>query len=142
MNTPMPALAKWSVFLSGLLFGLGLIVSGMVNPAKVIGFLDVAGNWDPSLILVMGGALAVTTPAFYFVLKRERPIFASSFFMPKRTGIDGKLITGATLFGIGWGTAGLCPGPALTAITSLNSSIVIFVAAMIAGMVLYRVVAE
>lgn len=142
MTDSKPTLAKCAVFLSGLLFGLGLIVSGMVNPAKVIGFLDVTDNWDPSLILVMAAALAVTTPAFHFILKTEHPLFSKAFFLPSRTDIDGKLITGAALFGIGWGTAGLCPGPALTAITSLNSSIVIFVVAMIAGMVLYRVVAE
>lgn len=142
MTDSRSSLAKWSVFLSGLLFGLGLIISGMINPAKVIGFLDITGNWDPSLLLVMGAGLAVTTPAFHFILKTGQPLFSTAFFLPVRTDIDGKLIAGAALFGIGWGMAGLCPGPALTAITSLNSSIVIFVVAMIAGMVLYRVVAE
>jgi uncharacterized protein len=142
MSILKPTLAKCTVFLSGLLFGLGLIVSGMINPAKVIGFLDVTDNWDPSLLLVMVGALAVTTPAFQFILKREHPLFDIKFYLPSRTDIDGKLVGGAALFGIGWGMAGFCPGPALTAITTLNSSVLIFVAAMIVGMVLHRVVVE
>ncbi len=128
--------------LSGLLFGLGLIISGMVNPGKVIGFLDLAGNWDPSLALVMIGGLAVTTPAFRFVLKREQPLFESKFFLPGKLDIDRKLLGGAALFGIGWGLAGLCPGPALTGVASLNPSILLFVAAMIGGMVLHYLTLE
>lgn len=142
MSDSNSVLASCTVFLSGLLFGLGLIVSGMVNPAKVIGFLDLAGNWDPSLALVMAAALAVTTPAFHIILKSEKPLFSTAFLLPERTDVDAKLIGGATLFGMGWGIAGFCPGPALTAITSLNSSVIIFVVAMIAGMVLHRVIVE
>ena len=126
------------IFLSGLLFGLGLTISGMINPKKVIGFLDLAGDWDPSLALVMATALAVTIPGFRLILKRERPLFQSKFFLPSKTDIDLRLISGAALFGIGWGLAGLCPGPALAGATSLNSSVVTFVAAMLAGMLLHH----
>lgn len=130
------------VFLSGLLFGLGLTISGMINPAKVIGFLDVAGNWDPSLALVMASGLAVTVPSFHFILKQERPLFESKFFLPGKADIDPRLISGAVLFGIGWGLAGLCPGPALAGITSLDSSVLSFVVAMLAGMLLHYFLLE
>jgi len=130
------------VFLSGLLFGLGLTISGMINPAKVIGFLDVAGNWDPSLALVMASGLAVTVPAFHFILKQQRPLFEAKFFLPGKADIDPQLIGGAVLFGVGWGLAGLCPGPALAGITSLDSSVLSFVAAMFAGMLLHYFLLE
>jgi uncharacterized protein len=130
------------VFLSGLLFGLGLTVSGMINPAKVIGFLDLAGAWDPSLALVMAAGLAVTVPSFHFILKQKRPLFEAKFFLPGKSDIDIKLILGAVLFGIGWGLAGLCPGPAMVGITSLDSSVLSFVAAMLAGMVLHYFLLE
>ncbi len=130
------------VFLSGLLFGLGLTISGMINPAKVIGFLDVAGNWDPSLALVMASGLAVTVPGFHFILKQERPLFETKFFLPGKADVDPRLISGAALFGIGWGLAGLCPGPALAGITSLDSSVLSFVAAMLAGMLLHYFLLE
>lgn len=130
------------VFLSGLLFGLGLTISGMINPTKVIGFLDVAGTWDPSLALVMAAGLAVTVPSFHLVLKRARPLFEAKFFLPGKSDIDKKLVLGAALFGIGWGLAGLCPGPALAAITSLDSSVLSFVAAMMAGMLLHYFLLE
>ena len=92
--------------LSGLLFGLGLIISGMVNPGKVIGFLDLAGDWDPSLLFVMGGGVAVTTATFWLVLRRERPLFEKKFFLPTKADLDGRLLIGAALFGIGWGVGG------------------------------------
>ena len=130
------------VFLSGLLFGLGLTISGMINPAKVIGFLDVTGNWDPSLALVMASGLAVTVPGFHFILKQKRPLFEAKFFLPGKTDIDLRLVSGAVLFGIGWGLAGLCPGPALAGITSLDSSVLSFVAAMLAGMLLHYFLLE
>jgi uncharacterized membrane protein YedE/YeeE len=133
---------RLSVLLSGLLFGLGLTLSGMINPGKVIGFLDLAGNWDPSLALVMMAALAVTVPSFHLILKRKRPLFEEKFFLPTKLDIDPQLISGAALFGIGWGLAGLCPGPALAGIASLNSSVIIFVAAMIAGILLHHVLLE
>ena len=130
------------VFLSGILFGLGLTISGMINPAKVIGFLDVAGNWDPSLALVMASGLAVTVPGFHFILKQKRPLFEAKFFLPGKADIDLRLIGGAVLFGIGWGLAGLCPGPALAGITSLDTSVLSFVAAMLAGMLLHYFLLE
>ena len=127
---------------SGTLFGLGLAVSGMVNPAKVLAFLDVAGAWDPTLAFVMGGALAVTTPAFRYVLSRGQPWFAPGFALPTRTDLDPKLVLGAALFGIGWGLAGLCPGPAVTGLVTGKASLYAFVAAMIAGFVLHDFIAK
>lgn len=125
-------------FLAGLLFAAGLAVGGMTDPQKVLGFLDVTGDWDPSLAFVMGGALAVYYPVQRIILKRPRPLIAGSFRIPKGTRIDGSLIGGAVLFGIGWGIAGYCPGPALvSAVVSWDAAI--FVAAMIGGMLLHRV---
>lgn len=134
--------ALLSVWASGFLFGIGLIVSGMINPAKVLGFLDIAGNWDPSLIFVMVGGIAVTMPAYKIILKREQPLFESRFYLPTKLNIDRKLIVGAALFGVGWGMAGLCPGPALTGFTTLNTDVILFVLAMIAGMVIHRQLLE
>jgi len=139
---PNQPLALASVFVSGLLFGLGLTVSAMVNPAKVIGFLDLAGNWDPSLALVMIGGLAITMPAFKLVLKRDRPLLESRFFLPTSQDVDRRLLGGAVLFGVGWGLAGLCPGPALTSLVTLNGSIWLFVIAMVGGMFFHRLVLE
>jgi hypothetical protein len=121
-----------SAFGAGLLFGIGLWLSGMANPRKVLDFLDVAGNWDPSLLLVMGGAVAVTAVAFRPLLKRKPIDFG--------TRIDAPLVVGAALFGIGWGIGGYCPGPALTAISNLSAEILIFVPAMIAGGLFARIV--
>ena len=132
------AMARVWVFLSGLLFGLGLTVSGMINPAKVIGFLDLAGDWDPSLALVMATALLVSLPGFRLILKRDQPLFAAKFFLPEKSDIDSPLVGGAALFGIGWGLAGFCPGPALAAAASLNSSVLLFLAAMVGGMLLHH----
>ena len=136
MDATGPA-SRASLFAAGLLFGLGLTVSGMVNPAKVIGFLDVAGNWDPSLALVMATALLVSLPGFRLILKRQQPLFAVKFYLPEKSDIDAPLIRGAVLFGIGWGLAGFCPGPALAATTSLDSSVLLFLAAMLSGMFLH-----
>ena len=119
--------------LSGTLFGLGLVYSEMVNPAKVLAFLDVTGHWDPTLAFVMLGALAVATPAFHLALKRERPWFADRFAVPEKTLVEPRLVLGAAVFGIGWGLAGLCPGPALTALVTGEGSVVLFVAAMFGG---------
>ena len=127
---------------AGLLFGLGLIVSGMINPSKVIGFLDIAGNWDPSLIFVMGGGVTVTLCTFWLVLRRDRPLFAKHFFLPSKADIDTRLISGAALFGIGWGIAGLCPGPAMTGLVTLDPTVVLFVGSMIIGMVLQHLLDE
>lgn len=119
---------------SGLLFGLGLAVSQMMNPAKVLGFLDVAGAWDPSLALVMIGAVAVTLPAFRLVLKQPAPRLAAKFLVPGSAEIDAKLVGGAAIFGVGWGLVGFCPGPALAALSVGDSRVLIFVVAMLAGM--------
>jgi uncharacterized membrane protein YedE/YeeE len=123
--------------LSGTLFGLGLAVSGMVNPAKVLAFLDVTGVWDPTLALVMIGALAVTMPAFRWVLQRRQPWFAADFALPTRTDLEPRLMSGAALFGVGWGIAGLCPGPAIAALVSGDSMVYAFVAAMLTGFLLH-----
>lgn len=122
-----------SAFGAGLLFGLGLWVSGMAVPAKVLGFLDVTGNWDPSLLVVMAGAVGVTLAAFRLVVKRTRPFFAEAFVLPTRKDIDVPLVAGAAIFGLGWGAAGYCPGPAITALSNLTPEIFAFVAAMLAG---------
>ncbi|MDE5461929.1 DUF6691 family protein [Bradyrhizobium sp. CSS354] len=130
----------------GLVFGLGLIVSGMSNPAKVLNFLDVggipAGTWDASLAFVMAGAVAVTFIGFSRVLKLARPVFADRFYVPTRNDIDPRIIAGPAIFGIGWGLVGFCPGPALTALGFGSASAFIFVAAMCAGMVLARFIAQ
>ena len=123
---------------SGALFGLGLTISGMVNPQKVIGFLDVAGNWDPTLAVVMGGALLVAIPALRLIFKRSRPVLEDEFEVPTKKELDAKLLGGSALFGVGWGLSGLCPGPAMTALVSGLAPVFAFVAAMIAGMALYK----
>jgi uncharacterized protein len=122
-----------SALLVGLIFALGLAVSEMINPARVIGFLDVAGHWDPTLIFVMGGALLVTVPIFPLVLRRKKPFLAEQFNLPTKVKIDRPLILGAIIFGVGWGLAGFCPGPALAALASGSPGVALFVAAMIAG---------
>lgn len=118
---------------AGVLFGLGLCVSEMVNPARVIGFLDVAGAWDATLVFVMLAAVVIAGIGFQFTDKKSRPILADRFFAPERTEIDVRLIMGAVLFGLGWGLAGLCPGPAIAALASLSPSVAMFVGAMVAG---------
>lgn len=125
---------------SGALFGLGLAVSGMANPAKVIGFLDVAGDWDPTLAFVMGGAVLVTLLTFRLVLRRERPVLDEGFYLPKKTDVDVRLVGGAALFGVGWGLSGFCPGPAVVALTTGIPSVFVFFAAMLAGMSLHGLV--
>ena len=122
-----------SALLIGTLFGFGLAISEMINPARVIGFLDVTGRWDATLLFVMGGALAVTLPGFPLILRRARPLLADFFALPTKTKLDGSLIAGAIIFGVGWGIAGFCPGPALAALASGSPSVALFVVAMIAG---------
>jgi hypothetical protein len=120
-------------FLIAALFGFGLSVSEMINPARVLGFLDLAGDWDPTLLLVMAGALAVTVPVFPIILRRRAPVIEEQFSLPVKTKIDARLMTGAALFGAGWGLAGFCPGPALAALASASPAVFLFVASMIAG---------
>ncbi|WP_114944037.1 DUF6691 family protein [Microvirga calopogonii] len=127
-----------SAFASGLLFGLGLIVSQMVNPAKVLGFLDIFGRWDPSLALVMGGAVAVSALGTLIARRRGVPVLAPRLEIPTRRDLDPRLIGGAALFGVGWGLVGLCPGPALVGLTFGPWQVFVFVAAMIVGMALFR----
>jgi uncharacterized membrane protein YedE/YeeE len=123
--------------LCGFIFGWGLLISGMVQPAKVLAFLDLFGPWDPSLGVVMVAALVVSSLGFVVAKRQERPILASQAYWPSRTGIDHSLIIGAALFGAGWGLVGLCPGPALENLATLSPRIIVFVAAMAAGMVLH-----
>ena len=122
--------------LAGLLFGVGLAVSGMTRPSKVIGFLDIGGSWDPSLALVMVGAIAVHFVAYRLITRRSKPIFDDKFHLPTRRDADPRLIVGALLFGAGWGLGGFCPGPALVSAASGVFPAILFVAAMTAGMIL------
>jgi uncharacterized protein len=131
-----------SALVAGILFGLGLAISQMADPNKVLGFLDVAGSWDPSLILVMAGAVGVTMIAFRWVLRRPAPLFDTTFHLPRVTRVDAPLIVGATIFGVGWGLAGYCPGPALASIATLGADPLVFVATLIAGVLLYRWMSE
>ena len=132
-------------FAIGLIFGLGLVIAGMSNPAKVLNFLDVAGIgsgiWDPSLGFVLAGAIAVTFVGYKLVLRRGQPIFGERFHLPTAQDIDARIIAGPAIFGIGWGLAGFCPGPAFTALTS-GVPAAIFVAAMLAGMLAARTIAS
>ena len=125
---------------AGFVFGTGLWISGMANPRKVLGFLDVTGDWDPSLMLVMGGALAVVLFGYRAVLRRAEPLFAKRFYLPARKEIDLPLVAGSLIFGAGWGIAGYCPGPALTALSTLSTESVMFVLAMLAGGLVHRIV--
>src|SRR5260221_7206970 len=128
----------FSAFLCGFIFGAGLVISGMTDPAKVLGFLDVLaiskGAWDPTLAIVMAAALMVSIPGLALARRRGRPLLADVAAWPTRTAIDRPLIVGAVLFGAGWGLVGLCPGPAITNLATLSPPVLLFVAAMIAGM--------
>ncbi len=123
---------------SGVLFGAGLALGGMTNPARVRGFLDIFGNWDPTLAFVMGGAVIVMAVAWRFRERMAHPLFAEKFSLPDRTDLTGKLVGGSALFGIGWGIAGLCPGPGVAALVIEPASAAIFVIAMLAGMGIVR----
>jgi uncharacterized membrane protein YedE/YeeE len=119
--------------ISGIIFGIGLVISEMVNPAKVLGFLDLFGNWDPSLAFVMIGALVISSPLFHVIKKREKPIFDAQFNYSNNKEINNKLIIGSALFGAGWGLGGLCPGPAISSIALININSITFVFAMFIG---------
>lgn len=123
--------------LAGLLFGCGLLLSGMTDPSRVLAFLDLSGAWNPSLLLVMGGALAVALPAFAFAARRRIALTGAPMQLPAPAPIDRRLVLGATAFGIGWGMAGFCPGPALASLAGGGAQALIFSAAMVAGMALF-----
>ena len=127
-------------FLSGLLFGLGLAISQMTNPAKVLAFLDILGDWDPSLAFVMAGAVGVAAIGFARAKKRATPVLEDEFKIPKRRDLDMPLVLGAALFGAGWGLVGLCPGPAIAGLVAGQTESVIFVGAMLAGMLTNRLI--
>ncbi|MFN7697000.1 MAG: DUF6691 family protein [Deltaproteobacteria bacterium] len=130
---PRPAAFTMVGLFSGLLFGTGLVVGGMTDPAKVRGFLDFAGAWDPTLVFVMGGAVLVHAVAYRLVKGRAFPVLAETFLLPARTDVDAKLILGAAIFGLGWGVGGYCPGPAIASLPTGGASVVAFVVAMMAG---------
>jgi uncharacterized membrane protein YedE/YeeE len=133
------AMQRITEFLVGLVFGLGLILAGMTNPGKVLGFLDLAGAWDPSLALVMGGAIAIGVGAFAVARHRQRSLLGLAMQLPANTVLDKPLLLGSVAFGIGWGLAGFCPGPALVAMAAGHAKALLFVAAMVVGMVLFEV---
>ena len=121
-------------FLCGLIFGAGLLISGMTQPAKVLGFLDIFGRWDPTLAFVMAAALAISSVGYMLARHQKRPILAAQHFWPSRADINRPLVIGSLFFGTGWGLVGLCPGPALENLVSLSPRVFVFVMAMIAGM--------
>ena len=127
-----------TAFVSGLVFGIGLMVSGMVNPVKVLGFLDLAGKWDPTLVLVMMGAISVSVIAFCFADRRTQSLLHAPMQLPKLRQIDARLVVGSMVFGAGWGLAGFCPGPALVALGTGQLKPIVFVAAMLAGMLVFE----
>ena len=131
-------MGKLATLLSGLLFGTGLTISGMVNPMKILNFLDISGPWDPTLIFVMGVGLVVTLLGYQIIFKRNAPLFANSFRLPTSQDIDAKLLGGAALFGLGWGLTGFCPGPAIASVVFGKTESITFVIAMAAGMIVTR----
>ena len=133
-----PSVYTLSSFVAGLVFGIGLVVSGLVNPAKVLGFLDLAGAWDPSLAVVMAGAVAVGALAFAVAGKRASTLLGAPMALPAARGIDRRLVLGSLAFGVGWGLAGFCPGPALVALGAGKVKALVFVAAMLIGMLVFE----
>jgi hypothetical protein len=131
-------MGKLAILISGLLFGAGVTISGMVNPMKVLNFLDIFGPWDATLIFVMGAGLVVTFLGYQVVLKRKTPLFASTFRLPTSQDIDTKLLGGAALFGLGWGISGFCPGPAVASVVFGRTESITFVIAMAAGMIVTK----
>ena len=129
-----------STTVAGLIFGFGLALSGMTQPSKVLGFLDVTGDWDPSLLLVLGGAVGVTVVAFRFILRRAKPILEPAFKLPAATRIDTPLLAGSLIFGLGWGISGYCPGPAIASFAAPNWETWVFVPAVFLGAAIHKIV--
>ncbi len=127
-----------SALLAGAVFGVGLTVAGMTDPRKVLGFLDVTGHWDPSLLLVLGGAVVLSALSFFLIQKRGKPVFDTGFHLPPKARIDARLLGGAGLFGVGWGLAGYCPGPAIAGIGLGNPEVLWVVPSIVAGVFLQR----
>jgi len=127
-----------SCFILGLVFSVGLSISGMVNPNKIIGFLDIFGQWDPSLIFVMGGAALLNLILFKFILKRQNPIFESKFNFPQSNLVDWRLIAGSVIFGIGWGIGGVCPGPGIANLFLGKEEMIAFIISMLVGMAVFH----
>ena len=131
-------MSKIISLVSGIVFGVGLVISGMINPEKVLGFLDLFGNWDPSLAFVMIGALIVSSPLFHIIKNKEKPLFAEKFNYSNNKEVNNRLIVGSALFGAGWGLGGLCPGPAISSIALININSITFVFAMFFGFYLVK----
>jgi len=127
-----------SFFLAGLVFAVGLVLGGMTNPQKIVGFLDVAGDWDPSLAFVMAGAIGVHALSYRFTMRRPKPLLADKFLVPKRSDVDASLVVGALLFGVGWGLVGYCPGPAVVATGAMVSEASILLASIVFGQWLFE----
>ena len=138
----MLTMQRLTVLASGLIFGIGLTISGMVNPSKIINFLDLAGAFDATLIFVMGGAVIVTAIGYYVVLKQKRPLFAERFHLPTVNDIDLRLVGGSALFGVGWGLSGFCPGPAIASLAFGHKESLVMLAAMAVGALAARFVPE
>ena len=138
----MLTMQRLTVLASGLIFGIGLTISGMVNPAKIINFLDLTGSFDATLIFVMGGAVIVTAIGYYFVLKQKQPLFADRFHLPTASDIDLRLVGGAALFGVGWGLTGFCPGPAIASLAFGHKESFVMLAAMAVGALVARLIPE
>lgn len=130
--------STWIGIMAGFIFAIGLGLAGMTKPSKVIGFLDIFGAWDPSLMFVMVGAIAVYSTSYHLIIRRKAPLFAAKFDLPVKKHVDKPLLIGSAMFGIGWGLGGMCPAPALTALMSGHSSVVLFVLAMLTGMYAFQ----
>ena len=133
-------MSKIISLISGIIFGVGLAISNMINPAKVLGFLNFFGQWDPSLIFVMIGAILTSAPFFFLFRNKNKPLFTETFSIPKTKNIDSKLIVGSSLFGVGWGLVGFCPGPAIASLALANEYTIFFLISMFGGFFLTRLV--
>ena len=131
-----------TALVAGLLFGVGLALSGMTDTRVVLGFLDLTGDWNPTLMFVMGGAVLLTVPAFNIALRKSKPVLCEGYCLPTKQHIDKPLVLGSLMFGAGWGLYGYCPGPALASLASLNSEPVVFVLSMIVGITLHRLLVK